>query len=501
MVDGSPAIRSEADYRRVLDATRTYREELVITVAGAVGLTPGEMASISLADFRPVSEGGTGRLLAVGDGTDGRLVPVPGRVWSAIEKYANERNRDTDESLISVSDRRIQMLIGEIGDRVADLTVTSRTLRRWHARRLLDDGVHPRVVRSVVAYDSLDTVIDRLDPPSERDVVAAMGAISGEAADGTRGIETPGADGAERALDASVAVGRALEGASTRSEIESGTCDALVTAGYAGAWIRGPSTDGEGPVRTGAGVRTDQVPSVLTETSLATGDQASGTTSADPLPPRESVGDARITLPLDTGHSLAAWGIVVPLHGAGTTHGTLTVATTAGTVADRERSVLTDVGRRVGRAMTAASTRRLLHADSVVELEFGIEDRADLLVDVASACGCSLALSGLVPLADRGVVAYVAIEGTAAESVVERATTNDDVERARLVRAGGSDAVVELAMSGSSILVTLAGLGGTVTAYTVDEGRGTVTVDVSPDADVRGVAEAVETAFPESTLA
>ena len=485
-----PSALDDRDYRRVREATRTYREELAVRLAGEVGLRPAEMASIRLSDAREhAMDGDVHHLLAVGR-TDGeRLVYVPRDVWDATEKFARERGRGVDDPILEVSSRRIQMLVAEVGDRVTGVSVSSRSLRRTFARQQLEDGVDPRVVRSVGGWSSLDTVIETLEQPDEEDIVRAF--ANGSSSDPGERSGPPARF--ETALDAILSASSLIETATSREEVEGAACEALVDAGYDGAWLLGVTPEGqESAVRATAGVARSADEIDAGSLSVVGPGAVDGNDAA------VRVGSVRDheTVPGLTAHHVVA---EVPVGYGDTSYGTLSVATSSSEdIGDRERSILADFGRRIGQAVAAVTRRRLLRADTVMELEFRTTDEGSFLVETARECGCSFSLEGQAPISERSLALYVRVTGTAPETVVDRASAAEGIERARLIRSGGENAVVELVASGGSMAASLTEFGGHVTEYVVDGRGGTVTAEFPIDVDVRGVVRGVTAAFPDT---
>lgn len=481
----------ERGYRRVIAATKTYREELVVRLAGEVGLRPREMAHVRIGDGREYDLDGVVHTLLLVANPDGeRLAYVPRDLWDDLAKYARERDRAENVPILDVSARRIQMIIREVGDRVDGLSVSSRSLRQSFARRSLDQGVDPRVVSSVGGWSSLDTVIGTLDRPDERAIVRSF------AENGSSGSQTPDTDGqAGRhgpALNALLTTSSALESAASREEVETAACEALVDAGYDVAWIVGVRENGQEPDRRAwAGVDgVEGVPPLPSRVDATGSDPATET--------GVRVGRVR-DVNTNSGPTSSATVAEIPIGHGETAYGTLAVATSpSADVAERERAVLADLGRRVGHAIAAITHRRLLRADTVVELEFHTTDERSFLVETARECECSFELEGQAPVAERRLVLYVEVSGTAPETIVDRARESDGVARARLIRSSGDDAVVELVVSGESVASTLTEYGGNVTAYSVDGEGGAVTAEFPTDIDVRGVVGGVTSAFPDT---
>jgi predicted DNA binding protein len=483
---------SDREYRRIREATRTYREELLVRLAGEVGLRPREMADIAIEDGREYETQGTvHHLLAVDGPKGGRLAYVPTDVWDELDKFARERHRDAGEAVFDVSSRRIQMIVSEVGNRVGDVPISSRLLRRTFARRSLARGVDPRVVQRTGGWASLDTVGELLDEPDEDEIVRAFS--STEAAGGGSSVGGTGARPQfEMAVDALVDASTALETAASRADVEQVVSETLVEAGYDAAWVLGTGTDAsERTIRATAGAVGERAGgSALTVHAL---DTTPGTgTTGERVRRHENV---REIPGLTSRHVVAA----VPVDYGDTTYGTLAVVSSADDAfRPRERTVLSDLGRRLGQAIGAVTRRRLLRADAVVELEFRTTDERSFLVSTARDCGCSFELEGLAPVSERSLVMYVRVRGTDPETVVDRATATEDVTRGRLIRTGSEESVVELVVSGAAVAVTVTEFGGNVTEYAGDADGATVVAEFPTDVDVRGIVRAVTAAYPDT---
>ena len=483
---------SDREYRRIREATRTYREELLVRLAGEVGLRPREMADVALEDGREYETQGTVHHLLAVDGPNGsRLAYVPTDVWDELDKFARERNRDAAEAVFDVSSRRIQMIVAEVGDRVGDVPISSRLLRRTFARRSLARGVDPRVVQRTGGWASLDTVGELLDEPGEDEIVRVFASVAAPG-EGVFAGGTGSRPQFEMAVDALVDASTALETAASRADVEQLACESLVEAGYDAAWMLGTGADpGERTVRATAGAvgeGTDE--SALTVDALDTVPETG--TAGERVSRHENVGGIPGLTPR---HVVAA----VPVDYGDTTYGTLAVVSSAdGAFQPRERTVLADLGRRLGQAIGAVTRRRLLRADAVVELEFRTTDNRSFLVSTARDCGCSFELEGLAPVSERSLVMYVRVRGTDPETIVDRATATENVTRARLIRTGSEESVVELVVSGAAMAVTLTEFGGNVTEYAGDADGASVVAEFPTDVDVRGIVRAVTVAYPDT---
>ena len=180
MVDDAPRL-NRWEYRRLLDATETYREGLVCRLAGEVGLRPAEMSRLVPADLTEARTDPSRYLLSV-SGDRERTAYVPLSVARELRRYANSAGMGEEDPILDVTPRRIQMLIGEVATRAATRTgdasfegVSSRDLRRFFAETLLCEmGVDPRTVKAVGGWRSLDSLDASLPEPTTETTLRAF---------------------------------------------------------------------------------------------------------------------------------------------------------------------------------------------------------------------------------------------------------------------------------------------------------------------------------------
>ncbi len=497
-----------SSYRRLRRATETLRAELVVRLAGEVGLRPAEIARVRPGDVGTYDRDGTDHyFLAVpdeGGGTDRRAY-LPPDVEHDLRQFARANEVADGEQLIPVSPRRVQMLVSETGERAADRTgderfrsVSSRTLRQFFARRLLgEEGVDPHVVTTVGGWRSIESV-ERFLPDLDRgDVAAAFERTS--VVDGAAGVTGDGATVGSRfdaAFERIRAAADALSAASTRGEIERQACDRLVDGEpYIVAWIgqqRGDSV----------GVAAQAGPGAVELDGLSPADGAVGEALA-----RDEL---RTTDDVQSDPAFAAWrdhadatgyraAAVAPV-GDGESRDSVLGIGTAAPVTDREQALLSDLGRRVGRAITVAEQRKLLLADTVVELTFESGDPDSFFVRLSAEHDCTVTLDGVVPGEAGALVYFVTLSGASAEQVLSWVTDRATVDDARLVRDYGEESLLELVVSGADVATTLIEHGATVGEMAVTDGTERVVGQVSAETDVRQLVTAVRDAFPETKL-
>ncbi len=495
-------------YRRLVRAAATPREEIVVRLAGEAGLRPTDIAALTPGDIESRDWDGTTYFFArVGSGEDGRLAYLPADLASTLQTYVAESGRGSVEPILDISSRRIQMLVREVADRATADTngrepgaVSSRDLRRFHARSLLDRGIDPRVVSETTAWSRLETLAESSTPCDMATIMRSFADVDSVEAAGAAGGDSDvrhsplDADGGRLAVlvDHIVELGLALTDASTRETIEQQACDTLATV-YEYAWIARESSN-DGIV-------------VRRRSPAGPADNQDGDLALPPNPVRrvtetgEPVVEDRDRRAPD-GECRPGARVLVPLVHGDTPYGVLAVGVRddPAAVSARERRLLSDVGRRLGQAIAAVERRRLLLADTVLRLSFRCTDTQAMFVRLSSALDCTFSLSDFVPGDNGSFLAFVWLEGADPDSVVERTTGMEAVDSARVIRDTDDGALVEFVLTDGSPALTLVERGGSLTELTASAGRGTLTAEFVPDVDVRDVVQSVVRAFPDTEI-
>ncbi|WP_336003025.1 bacterio-opsin activator domain-containing protein [Halorientalis halophila] len=508
--DGTVAELTPAAYRRLRRATETLRAELVVRLAAEAGLRPAEIARVRPGDVTAFDRDGTEHYFLAIPGADDADEPTRRAYLSPdlehdARQYARANDLDDGDRLVPVTPRRVQMLVSETGERAADRTgderfrsISSRTLRRFFARRLLaEEGVDPHVVATVGGWErlsALERFLPDLDPTDvagafERTSLVAGGDEPSEAATVVAGRFEAAFERLRDAADA-------LSTASTRGGVERRLCERLIDGEpYEAAWV------GE---RRG-------------ETVTVAAQGGPGAVELDGLNTTEgAVGEAlesgtvRTTEDVQTDPAFAAWrdhadatgyraAAVVPIGDGETTDGVLGVGTAA-PVGERERALLSDLGLRVGRAITVVEQRKLLLADTVVELTVESTDTDSFFVALSGEHDCTVTLDGVVPGEAGTLVYFVTLADAGTEAVLSWATDRTAVADARLVRDYGDEALLELVLDGADLAPTLVDRGATVAEMEASGGTQRVVAQVSAETDVRRLVGDVTGAFPDTEL-
>ncbi|WIV67917.1 bacterio-opsin activator domain-containing protein [Natrialbaceae archaeon AArc-T1-2] len=184
-----PDVLSREQYDALLDAAATYREALVVRLAGEVGLRPAELARIRPGDVTRAQVDPLRYLLTVPteDGDDDRAAYLPTGVERELRRYVRSNDIDDDEPIFSVTPRRLQMLVSDVADRAADLHAeprlesvsTSDLRRRFAYASLVEHEINPRVVKAVGGWQSFEGLEPYLSEPNEDAIVDAFETIEG----------------------------------------------------------------------------------------------------------------------------------------------------------------------------------------------------------------------------------------------------------------------------------------------------------------------------------
>lgn len=315
------------------------------------------------------------------------------------------------------------------------------------------------------------------------------------------------------------AVTEAIVLATSLDDLEESVCDRLAAMdGYAAAWIgqRDAASDaivpsswaaspsagdragelapgGDGPERIP--VASDHPSAVAVRTGavqLVSAAATNGGPAGDSTPAADG-GNAAVD---DAGGATVA----VPLQYRDATYGVLTVlATDRDAVDEREVTVFRALGRAIGAAMSVIESRRILTADTVVEVELEVTDPELFFVTLSTAVDCRLEYAGSV-VRTGGDALFFTVQGADSDDI-ERAAEGIDAIGSLTVLASRENACrIEVEPATDSIVGRLAESGGRTRALVVEDGRATLTFTLPESADVRTVFERVRDRHPGTSL-
>lgn len=474
---------TERTYRQLRRASNTHREELVIRLAGEAGLSAAEIAALRPANVTENTGGGHRRTFV---NLDERTAYFSAELAHLFWQYVRSNDIDTDERVVPVSERRIQMLVNEVGTRAATQTgrplferITPSALRQYFGRQLLvRHGVDVRVVAAVGGWEGVDGLLTSLPEPSREEIATAFERLDDDETDATRRLAGVG--------ETLAGVEQKMMRANTRDEVEQAVCDGL-TERYEAAWLISWDRQYDRiAVREHAGESPDRFTGAA-RTTLVRRALETGRTLVAPDEPG----------PASTQSGRGQLAAVVIEHGD-TNYGALVVrAVDRDAFADAERTALSAFGRRVAFVLTAVDRKQMLLGDAVLELRFGYQEGS--VVEFASALSCQLELTGLTPTEGDALLLFVRVDGVSAERALELATRQ--FSRSRLINSDASGALLELVVTEGSPILALTNRGGTITGLSIADGSGSLTCEFPVDVDVREIHDALREEFPSVQLA
>ncbi|MBZ6494023.1 bacterio-opsin activator domain-containing protein [Natrinema longum] len=291
--------------------------------------------------------------------------------------------------------------------------------------------------------------------------------------------------------------------APARDAIESEVCAQLVDSElYCGSWIAERTGDGRLSYRTGAGEAERYLERVRGRSSDHERPVTKAARTGEIRTTNRILEDETLPEPLreaaDEDDVRSA--IAVPITHEDATYGVLTVlASRADAFSERERAGFRLLGETIGFTIMAVKNRQLLFADTVVELEFRIDGGDTFSFDLSEEYGCTCSLEWAGTTANGRTFQYVTIDGIGSETVLEAARDHDSIEECRLIHDGERRCTLEVRLTRSGVR-TLANHGATIRDVTVECGVGTCLVEVSQDADVREIAEALTVVYENTEL-
>ncbi|WP_137291540.1 bacterio-opsin activator domain-containing protein [Natronorubrum halophilum] len=293
-----------------------------------------------------------------------------------------------------------------------------------------------------------------------------------------------------------------VEGPS-RNAIEREVCEQLVDSElYCGAWIAERTGEGTLSYRTGAGSTETYLECVrerefddewAVQRAVRTGKTQTETgipeNEAVPEPLRESAREDGISsaVSVPISHNESIYGVLVVLSSREEAFST------------GERAGFSLLGETIGFTIMAVKNRQLLFSDTVIELEFRIDGGETFSFDLSEEYGCTCSLEWAGTTSGGRTFQYVTVDGLDGETVLEAANAHESIEECRLIHDGENSCTVEMRLSKSGVR-TLANHGATIRDVAVENGVGTCLIEVSQDADVREIADALTVVYENTEL-
>ncbi|WP_276260311.1 PAS domain S-box protein [Haloglomus litoreum] len=298
---------------------------------------------------------------------------------------------------------------------------------------------------------------------------------------------------------------------SSRAGIEEAVCERLVdVADHDFVWVAEPTVGDDGLVpRTSAGGPEGYVDG-LTGVVGSTAEAGAG---GHPAVAAYRADEARAVENVATDIATGAWRkhalghgiqsvVAVPIRYETTTHGVLSVASTAPDAFDEAtREVLADLGRSIGYAITVTEREQALESDGTTELELAVADEGLFMIRGATTADCRIDLERTIRRTGGSFSMFYAVEGADPATVVELADAAPSVATAQVVSAdeAGTGGLVEVTAPTwfGSVFTEH---GAVVREATAEPGDGTLVVEAPRGTDVRALVEGFQERYPDAEL-
>ncbi|WP_306059227.1 bacterio-opsin activator domain-containing protein [Natronococcus wangiae] len=291
--------------------------------------------------------------------------------------------------------------------------------------------------------------------------------------------------------------------APTQGTIERKVCDQLVESElYCASWIAERIGEGQLSYRTGAG-KAETVLETVESRSFEGAHPARCAVERGEIRTVNDVHESELIpdeLQDAAREDNVDAAIAVPISHGDTIYGVLCVlASRNDAFTESEQNGFQLLGETIGFTISAVKNRQLLFSDSVLELEFRIDNGETFSFDLSTKYDCTCSLEWAGSTVDGRIFQYVTVEGIDGETVLEEASTHDSVEECRLIHDGTDQCTIEIRLTESGVR-TLANHGATIRDVTVEDGVGHLLVEVPRDADVREIAEALKFVYEDTEL-
>jgi predicted DNA binding protein len=298
-----------------------------------------------------------------------------------------------------------------------------------------------------------------------------------------------------RVTDLVLAITQELVESSSRDRIEESVCVSLADSDlYDVAWIGEPRA-GEPAVRVRTAAGSDVAGQVALDAEDPVGSAIQRAIDTGDLETISTEADSDLVRTAADGSSPGTVA-AVPLSYRGTVYGVLVLATDREySFRDRELSGLRTLGKTVGFAINAITNRKLLFADTVVDLTFDVGGTDLPLVPTTAALDCSVSLDGyVVATATDALNVYLAVDGVDAATFVERVTDEPAVLGARVVADEADHRRVEVTVDETSILRRFSHHEASLRAIELEGGHGSYVLEAPLSADVEAIVDLVRSA-------
>ena len=286
----------------------------------------------------------------------------------------------------------------------------------------------------------------------------------------------------------------------TRDELEQRVCDRLVESdAYRFAWIGevNPGSDQVIP-KVAAGVGEDYLEEI--EVSA----DADDPTGQGPAGRAIRTGSVQVMTDVHTDPAFDPWreqatardyrsSAAIPIAHEDLVYGVLNIySAQPRAFTEPEIPILARIGDVIAHAITAIERRDALVSDTVVELEFRLDEMAEPLIDLSATEACSIEIDQLVS-GDEALLAYGSANDVSQEAFLEAVDRTPGITDARVLAARRETFEFELvAPAAVSLFETIATHGGRVESATIADGEFRFVVELPRGRDTRQMVELIQ---------
>ncbi|UWG48220.1 Signal transduction histidine kinase with PAS domain [Halanaeroarchaeum sp. HSR-CO] len=187
-----------------------------------------------------------------------------------------------------------------------------------------------------------------------------------------------------------------------------------------------------------------------------------------------------------------------PLSHRGSVYGVLVVQTLGGfSFREQELAGLATLGKTIGFARNAITNKKLLFADSVVDLRFTVDETAVPFVETTANLDCRAWLDGLVvSTTDDSVTVYLGIDETTPAKFVETVVDERDVSEAWVIADESNHKRVGVTLDDDASMGRLSHQEVTLHHIDIEAGSGDYGFEAPLSVDVSALVEDLQEWYP-----
>ena len=176
-------------------------------------------------------------------------------------------------------------------------------------------------------------------------------------------------------------------------------------------------------------------------------------------------------------------------------------AGTEAAFSDLVQSSFETLGELAGYAINATQNRKLLFSDTITEVTFGLGANSPL-VRVSETCDAELTLDGTVAPSDTGLTCFLSVSEASPEDIVATVEALPASRGGRVIQRSDADhGRVQVTLVDTVPLVTAINRGATIQTAVFNGDDSRLVVELSPDANVRRLANVLGDDEPAAVLA